>query len=847
MTKNPYRLAPTVIPSAYRLFLTPDLNDYTFSGRVEIDVFISEDIDRFSLNALELELSQVTLTSHGVERLSGEPVFDSRYQTATFTFDDVLSVGDATVSLSFEGVLNDQLHGFYRSTYSDDEGNVHTLATTHFAPSEARRCFPCWDEPSFKATFEVTLTIPADLSVVSNTRSLNDDVIADGRRTVRFAPTMKMSTYLVAFVVGELEATSPVYVRGVALRVLYPRGKAALAIAPVEMAEHALEFFSDYFDIPYPGDKLDLVAVPDFAAGAMENLGCITFRETYLLIDPATASHDEVEQVALVVNHEIAHMWFGDLVTMEWWEGIWLNEAFATFMEALCTDHYRPQWQKWVGFNASRDLAFDVDGLHSTRPIEYEVISPSDCQGMFDVLTYIKGCAVLRMLEQYLGAEVFRDGIRHYLDRHAYATTVTSDLWDALEESSGQPVARVMNSWILQGGYPLITLHGGVISQTPFSFLAPESTSAIGENWLVPVLSRPLSGGAAVAQLLETPSARLATPGAALVNAGGSGFYRVAYGDDELAAISSDLTLLDEIERAALFSDTWAAVLVGGATLANLLTLGTGLQDLDEPSAWRVVVNAMGMVERFGDEESRSALAGVARRLLRPVLTRLGWEPRSGESEQAVQLRALVVESLGTLGREGAVMIEALRRFDAEEVSGNLARAIVTITAIANRPGTADVFEARRRSASTPQEEERYLFALARIPDVSEAATLFERCLGDIRNQDAPFVIASLVNQRAIGPVIWRTLRERWNDVTSHFPEEMHAIPLRGVKGLIGDASLAYEVRAFHESHPVAVAQQTVLQDLDLMDLGVAFAQRVRPGLVTTLNAIGENPETVRE
>ena len=839
MTKNPYRLPTTVVPSAYRLFLEPDLGEFTFSGRVEIDVHVVGRLNGFSLNSLELELSRATVTSHGVERLSGDPVFDPTYQTATFAFDELIPAGNAVLSLRFEGVLNDQLHGFYRSTFTDDDGVVHTLATTQFAPTEARRCFPCWDEPSFKATYEVSLTIPADLTAVSNTRTLSDIDLGDGRRIVSFSPTMKMSTYLVAFVVGAFEATSPVEVRGIPLRVVYPRGKGALATASIEMAEHALEFFSDYFAIPYPGDKLDLVAVPDFAAGAMENLGCITFRETDLLIDLATASHNEVERVALVVDHEIAHMWFGDLVTMDWWEGIWLNEAFATFMETICTDHYRPEWKKWVEFNTSRDVAFGVDGLHSTRPIEYEVVSPNDCRGMFDVLTYIKGCAVLRMLEQYLGAEVFRDGIRLYLARHAYANTVTSDLWDALEESSGEPVARIMNTWILQGGYPLVTVEDGTISQTPFSYLAPQSKSAIGSDWLVPVLSRPLAGGAVVAQLLDSPSASLATPGVAVVNAGGSGFYRTAYGESELADIAANLSTLDEIERAVLFSDTWAAVLVGRVTLSGLLTLATGLKELDEPSAWRVVIQALGMIDRISGEESRSALAGLARRLLLPVWARLGWEPIAGESEQAVQLRSIALEVLGTLARDESVVVAALRRFDAGEVSGDLAVAILNITAIANRPGTAEVFESRRRSATTPQEGQNYLFALSQIPDEDEALALFERCLSDIRNQDAPYLIASQINQRVTGPFVWCTLRDRWDEVMSYFPEGMHAHAVTGVRGLIGDATMAREIRAFHESHPVAASQQTVLQVLDMMDQGVTFGERVRRDLVATLDAIG--------
>ena len=305
---------------------------------------------------------------------------------------------------------------------------------------------------------------------------------------------MKMSTYLVAFVVGKLETTETVDVDGVPLRVVCTPGKLPLAEFALEVGAFALRFFTEYFNIPYPGDKVDLVAIPDFAAGAMENLGCITFRDTALLIDKDEAARAELERVADVIAHELAHMWFGDLVTMGWWEGIWLNEAFATFMETLCVDAFRPSWDRWIGFAPSREAALAVDALHLTRPIEYPVGPPKEAEGMFDVLTYEKGCGVLRMLEQHIGAEVFRDGVRTYLKAHAYGNTVTSDLWDALEDASGAPVRDVMDTFILQGGHPLVSLHGDTLSQQPFALgpVPAGATSSIGKEWRVPVAVRAL-------------------------------------------------------------------------------------------------------------------------------------------------------------------------------------------------------------------------------------------------------------------------------------------------------------------------------------------------------------------
>ena len=838
MTTNPYRLPRTVVPSNYQIHLTPDLEKFTFDGRVEIDLDINESVTSFALNAKELELSSASVTVAGQTFVSGAPSFNEEYETATFTFDAALPTGAAVATITFTGILNDQLHGFYRSTYTDNNGVTHTIATTQFESHDARKAFPCWDEPAFKATYEVTLVVPAHLAAYSNSAVIRETDLGNNKREVVFDRTMKMSTYLVAFVVGPFESTEEVIVRGVPMRAIYPIGKGHLTEIGMETAIHAIEFFSDYFDIPYPGDKLDLIAIPDFAAGAMENLGLVTFRDTALLVDPKTGAHSDIERVAEVVNHEIAHMWFGDLVTMEWWEGIWLNEAFATFMESICTDHFRPQWQKWVGFNPARDMAFNVDGLHSTRAIEYEVISPNDCRGMFDVLTYIKGCAVLRMLEQYLGEETFRDGIRIYLKKHAYGNTVTKDLWSALEESSGQPVGAIMDTWILQGGHPLVKVENGTISQSPFSYLPPQDKSAIGSLWQVPVLSREIGSATINKQLLTSASAPLATSGVAVVNAGGSGFYRTAYGNTELAAIAAHLTELDVLERAVLFSDTWAAVMVGGATLQGLLTLATGLTDLDEPSTWSVIGQAIGMIDRIANDEERVELGGVVRRLYQPVLKRLTWNPAAGESEQAGELRGMVIEMLGIYGHDSDVIAEALRRFDANEVSGDLARAIVMIAADQHRPGTSAILDERRKNATTPQDEQRYLFALAGIPSEAVALETLEKCLSEFRSQDAPFLMGAMIANRSIGEFVWRWITERWGQLTEHFIPDMHAMMLGGVVTLFKNGDLAREVRAFHESNPLQSRHVTLIQMLDRLERGVLFGERVRGTLLETLKSL---------
>jgi puromycin-sensitive aminopeptidase len=827
-TTNPYRLARTVVPSAYRIFLTPDLDAATFAGRVEIDVDVRESVGEFALHAIDLELGAATVTAQGTGHRSSEPAFDTTYETATFAFDAPLPVGAATIEIAFTGVLNDLLVGFYRSTYVDASGATQTIATTQFEHSDARRAFPCWDEPFFKATYQVNLTVPSHLAAYSNSPVVSNTDLGNAQRTVSFAPTMKMSTYLVAFVVGPFEETAAFDVLGTPLRIVYPIGKGHLTQLALESGAFALKFFSEYFDIPYPGEKMDMVAIPDFAAGAMENLGCITYRESALLVDPQTASLSEMQRIAEVVAHEIAHMWFGDLVTMEWWEGIWLNEAFATFMQVLCIDAFRPQWKMWVGFGTDRDAAMQVDGLHSTRPIEYEVISPDDTRGMFDILTYEKGGSVLRMLEQYLGAEVFRDGIRDYLTMHSYANTVTTDLWDALEKTSGQPVRELMNTWILQGGHPLVTLENGEIRQQPFAYGAAHGESAIGSSWLIPVLTRSLDGGPTTRHLLANEPLKVTEALPVVLNAGGSGVFRSRYASHELAAIAARIDELEELERVTLVADSWASLFAGQTTFDAFHAVAKGLGDQDEPTPWATVATAVDMVNRALRVDQRDDFAEVVRDLFAPQFARLGWDQSPQDSELTPQLRAIVLAALGTLGRDGSIRAEAVKRFETNEANGDLARAILRIVADQDRPGDYETFLDRYRHAANPQDEQRYLWGLADFSDERCALDAAQRCFDEFRSQDSPIVLGIMTRNAVTGPKVWKFVTDRWDEALKKFPPNSHARLTLGLPMFINDEAFADTVEDFHTQHPLGGEQRTVDQQIERMRIGLAFASAIR-------------------
>ena len=828
-TNNPYRLGRDVVPSAYRLFVIPDFETFTFVGRVEVDVTVTTSTRELTLHALGLDLDPATVRSGATTRRSSSLRLDDTYETATFTFDEPLPEGPAVLEIAYTGTIRDGLEGFYRSTYVDADGVEHVIGTTQFENTDARRAFPCWDEPVFKATFQVNLTIPAHLSAYSNSPVTSDVDLGNGQRALAYAPTMRMSTYLVAWVIGPFEESRTLDVDGTAVRVVTPRGKVHLAELALEAADYCLRWFGDYFAIPYPGDKLDMIAVPDFAMGAMENLGCITYRETALLVDPATASQAERFRVVEVVLHEIAHQWFGNLVTMEWWEGIWLNEAFATFMQLICTDAFRPQWKTWVGQNFFRDLALQIDGLSSTRAIEFEVVSPDDTQAMFDVLTYEKGASVLRMLEQYLGAEVFRAGMRHYVARHQYANARTTDLWNALEEVSGQPVREMMNSWILQGGHPLVTFADGELSQMPFSYAPKTPDSKIGERWLVPVATRSVAGGPPSLHLLEGGPAPVTDAPPVVANAGGWGCYRTRYGRAELEALAPHIPELDELERTTLVDDGWAALLAGLSTWEQFRLVISNLGDHDAPTAWEAVGSALDIVRRPLDAAQRASLVAQVRAIVQPQFERLGWDARPEEDELTPRMRAAVLRLLGGICEDPEVRAEAVGRFESGPLEGDLAGTVLRIVASLNRPGDYETYLERYRGAATPQEEMRYLGALGSFSDERVGLDAARRCFEEFRAQDAPLILPLLTTNEVSGPAVWRYIAHRWDDAHARFSPSQMARLASGTPTFLSDPALAAEVIAFHAAHPVPGGYPaSVEQQLERLRVGLTFAEAIR-------------------
>jgi puromycin-sensitive aminopeptidase len=849
---NPHRLPRTVVPRHYRLEVEPDLGAATFAGRVEVEAEVLEATSEVVLNAIELEIEQAWVEVGG-RRVEAATSLDETTERATLSVPERLEPGPVTVGLAFRGILNDKLRGFYRSTFTDAEGTERTIATTQFEATDARRAFPCWDEPDLKATFGITLVVDRDLTVVSNAGVDSDRDLGDGRRRVTFADTMVMSTYLVAFIAGPLEVAGPIDVDGTPVRVLCPPGKLHLTPFALEVAAFSLRYLADYFDLAYPGDTLDLVAIPDFAFGAMENLGCVTFRETLLLVDPDRATQNELQNVVDVIAHELAHMWFGDLVTMRWWNGIWLNEAFATFLELRVTDAFRPEWQRWVGFGIARTAAFDTDSLGSTRPVEYEVLSPHDAEAMFDVLTYEKGAAVVRMLEQYLGEDRFRVGIRRYMDAHRYGNTETTDLWDAIEEATGEPVRRIMDSWIFQGGYPLVTVASGAdgrvlhLSQERFRYLLADGHPGDGDadrsgedGWAIPLVLRWGTADGDVVDstaLLDGAVLEIDLPEKiswVVANVGGSGFYRVAYEPALRAALAQQgADQLSALERYGLVDDTWGAVLAGAAPATDALALAEVMGEETDLAVWRRVVATLDQLDRMvaHDPSAADRLHARARAVLASGLDHLGTEPVDDEPDRAREARGVLLGALATLGDDGdarRLAVELFERGRAEpgSVEPNLAAAAVRVVAAGAGPAEVDAILDGFRTAATPQEEIRYLYSLGEVRDPDQQRRVLELALTDaVRTQNAPYLVsASLACRAGAGPA-WAFVTERWSDLLDRFPSNSIDRMLSGIR-TISDRVLADEVEQFLAANPVPQAKQTIDQHIERMWVTVALHER---------------------
>src|SRR6266566_2957835 len=678
-----HRLPNTVRPEKYTIELRPDLTRFTFQGEESVAIRVLRPVKTIELNASQLEVTQAALRLPGGRTVPAAKVEHRKdAQRLRLTFETSIPKGSATLHLVFHGVLNDELAGFYRSKYTMADGREGYMAATQFESTDARRAFPCWDEPAAKAAFEVTLIVPDGMAAVSNTPVLRDEPLGDGTRLVHFAETPRMATYLLAFVIGPLEALKGSTRGKTEIGVWALPDRVAHGRWALESASHILDYLNEYYGIPYPLEKLDHVALQDFAAGAMENWGAITYRERILIFDPATSSAQTSQNIVDVIAHETAHMWFGDLVTMAWWDDLWLNESFASWMGNKTVDALHPDWRMWTQFllfDTIRGLA--LDGLRNSHPIEVRVEDPAEIREIFDEISYSKGASILWMLEQFLGEDAFRRGLRSYLKAHRYGNARTEDLWSALQDASGKPVRSLMGTWVKQTGFPLLDVRvsrtgkGATVRLTQSRFLY-EHVAGVREGkalWKVPIrIAR--SGAPEIERSLmqkrtETRSVakgkRLPERDWIKVNAGQSGFYRVNYPPDEWERLRRAVAAgeLEARDRLGLQNDAYALTVAGYLPATAFLEMTSAFKDEDDTTVWQGISDSLiGFESLIADRPYLESFYGYARDLFRPVVARTGWVPKKEEGHLGALRRMTVLARLGHY-LDKPVLDEAASRF----------------------------------------------------------------------------------------------------------------------------------------------------------------------------------------
>ena len=848
-------LPSNVKPTRYRLLLHPDLETFTFKGEQTVDIEIVDPTARIALNAAELEVSNVVLRRNGGATPAHSVSLDADSETATLDFGRVLPPGPAQLEMKFTGILNDRLVGFYRSEYQDGEGQTRYLATTQFEATDARRAFPCWDEPAQKAVFDVTLVFDDSLQAVSNTPIVEEGAPAPGLRSVRFGETPVMSTYLLAFVVGDLVSVEADAVNGTKIGVWTTRGKENQAGFALDTSVKLLGYFNDYFGIPYPLPKLDHIAIPDFAAGAMENWGCITYRETALLVDPENSSAGTRQRVAEVVAHEMAHMWFGDLVTMEWWDDLWLNESFASWMGTKSVDWLFPEWEMWTQFvNMDTNRALSLDGLKNSHPIEQEVKNPAEVSQLFDAISYSKGGSVLRMLENFLSPEVFQGGLYRYLKAHEYGNARTQDLWQALEDESGLPVTSIMDSWVKQMGYPVLDARAErraddvqiTLSQERFVYdrlLGDEEPNP--EVWQVPVsVSAP--GAATASTVMESKDAVVALPAARpaddwyKVNADQTGFYRVNYTSEDwqrlAPAISSQA--LPATDRLGIQNDAYALSRAGLLPITQFLELAESYSGETDASVWSDLASNLRDIEQLiAGEPVHSAYQGFGRELFGPAARRAGWTPRPTDGHLDSLLRSTVLGQSGsyndeeTLTQAGDLFRQYLE--NPETVHPDLRGIVFALAAQAGDRATYNQLWDLEERTGLQEEKIRLLLAMSRFQDAGLLNDTLENSLTSrVRSQDTITVVASVAaNPKGRLPA-WEFVKNNWGEFDRRYGGGGFGLMrLVSICNSFTTDEQRADVENFFTENPAPAAERTIRQALERMNLNIRWLELNRPAL----------------
>lgn len=832
--KKNIRLGESVVPITYHITLTPDLEAHTFSGEETIEITVTKKTKTITLHSKDLD---ITLAE--IENIQAIISYDDASETATFTFKQPLTIGTHKLHLVFRGILANNMRGFYKSSYVLD-GKTHTMATTQFEATDARRCIPCFDEPAHKAIFYVKLIVPTNKTAISNTLPTHTQEHEAGYKIISFAPTPKMSTYLLAFIVGDFEYVEKKSKSGVLVRVYATPGKKHQTGFALDTAVSVLDFYEEYFDIKYPLNTLDMIAIPDFASGAMENWGAVTYRETALLVDPEHSSTKNKQWVALVIAHELAHQWFGNLVTMEWWTHLWLNEGFASYIEYLAVNELFPDWDIWTQFAyADLGVGLRLDSLKHTHPIEVDVRDPNEIGEIFDEVSYSKGASVIRMLAGFLGEHDFREGLRRYLKRHSYANASTEHLWEAFEAVSKKPVKKLMQHWTGKAGYPLITVteKNNAFTITQKRFLAsPISAKEVKDTtiWSVPI-NYFGDRNQTREHLLNTK--KIALPVSydlwKKFNRGETGFYRVQYTQAMLDALSQPVRegRVGSIDRLGIIRDLFALSEAGYISVTEALSFVKNYITETDYTVWIEILSGLARVHNIvADSKLETPFKMFALGIVSGAAQKIGWDTRTNESYTTSLLRPTLLAHAGRYG-DARIIIEAKKRFAQRE--SNLIPADlrgVVYTLIAENGGEREYAElfALYKKAQVHEEKVRILGALASFESPKLAKQTLTFVLSkEVRLQDRNTGFASVLAGPKTRAIAWKFIQKNWKKLIAEYGEGGHLLA-RLVKplGSFTDKKDGDEIKKFFKKNKAPAGERTVQQVLEHIYSYAAWKKR---------------------
>ena len=846
------RLPEIAVPENYKLTFTPDLDKASFEGDETIAIHVLKPTSEITLNSAEIEFHDVTITAGGhAQKATVTP--DKEKEMVVLKVEKPLAAGAASVHITYAGILNDQMRGLYLG--KDDQGRKY--ASTQFESTDARRAFPSFDEPAYKATFDITAVADNGLAVISNTKIASDTPGPGDKHTVRFATTPRMSSYLAALVIGNFA-----YVEGEAdgipIRVYNPTGKEQQGKFALDVAEHVLSYYDKYFNIKYPYGKLDLVGIPDFSAGAMENTGCITFREVLLQIDEKTGGVGLKKTIASVIAHEMAHQWFGDLVTAKWWDDIWLNEGFATWMSSKPIEAWRPEWNFDLDDVSNTGGSLNTDSLANTRPIHQAAETPGQIMELFDGIAYGKAAAVLRMVEAYVGDKTFEAGVNAYLQKHQYSNATAADFWNAQAETSKKPVDKIMASFITQAGAPIVNVKSQcsgnstsiTVDQRRYYVDRIKFQEPNDQLWEFPLCLKS-SAGEQKCELLTKREETFRLSGCSnwvLANAGATGYYRSGYDPESVRALASDAeTKLTPAERIALQADIWASIRVAREPIGDFLAFAQGVGNDRSRAVLDDVLGRLNYIDTYlVNNSDREAFRSWLRGYLRPILQDVGWEPKPGESDEIRTMRGRVFNALGYDARDPQVLAEARKIADQaidnpDSVDHELAGGALSIAALNGDEAFYDRLVTASKNAKSQEDYYGFLFTLSAFTNPKLLQRTLDYAISpDVRSQDTLQLIGAVFGNPVGQKEAWDFVLAHWDAIQKAGGPFASAAVVQA-SGSFCDAQMRDQLVSFFAAHKIEAAERTYRQSIERINNCVDLKSQQEPQLASWLDQHGSS------